>query len=52
MKKNQVSPWGKCEHSREFAIKMATKYGLQNEVIYCMDELGMTPNEAMMEWDI
>lgn len=52
LKENQVSPWVKCVHDREYAIKEATEYGLQNEVIYCMDVLGMSPDVALMEWDI
>ena len=38
--------------SREYAIKEATQFGLQNEVIYCMDLLGMSPDEALLEWSI
>lgn len=38
--------------TREEAIALAAKYNLQAEVIYCMDELGYTPEEALSEWDI
>lgn len=34
------------------AISIASVYGLQNEVIYCMDKLGMSPDEALLEWDL
>ena len=36
--------------TREEAIKIATEYWLQDEVIYCMDVLGMPPQEALDEW--
>lgn len=38
--------------TREEAIAKATAYQLQAEVIYCMDVLGYTPEEALDEWDI
>lgn len=38
--------------SREEAITLASKYGLQDEIIYCIDVLGLTPEEALDEWDI
>lgn len=38
--------------SRLLAIKIATAYKLQNEVIFCMDVLGMSPDEALLEWDL
>jgi len=38
--------------TREEAIALASKYNLQGEVIYCMDELNMSPEEALDEWDI
>lgn len=38
--------------TREEAIKLAKKYCLEDEVIYCIDELGMSPEEALYEWDI
>ena len=38
--------------SREEAIAIAEKYYLQAEVIYCMDELNMSPEEALQEWDL
>lgn len=40
------------EHTREYAIMAALPYGLQNEVMYAIDILRMTPDEAMMEWDV
>lgn len=38
--------------SRLLAIKIASAYKLQNEVIFCMDVLGMSPDEALLEWDL
>ena len=38
--------------TREEAIAKAEKYHLQAEVIYCMDELGYSPEEALDEWDL
>lgn len=38
--------------TREEAIAKAAKYMLQAEVIYCMDNLGYSPEEALDEWDI
>ncbi len=38
--------------TREEAIALASKYGLEAEVIYCMDVLNMTPEEACDEWDV
>lgn len=38
--------------TREEAISIASKYNLQEEVIYCMDELDYSPEEALDEWDI
>ena len=34
------------------AIAKAAKYMLQAEVIYCMDNLGYSPEEACAEWDL
>ena len=36
--------------TREEAIAIAQKYCLEGEVIYCMDELGCSPEEALSEW--
>ena len=38
--------------TREEAIAKAKKYYLQAEVIYCMDNLGYSPEEACDEWDL
>ncbi len=38
--------------TREEAIAKAEKYYLQEEVAYCIDILGCTPEEALDEWDI
>lgn len=38
-------------YTREEAILEASKYGLQEEVIYLMDN-GDSPNEALAEWDL
>lgn len=34
------------------AINLAKKYGLEAEVEYAMFELGMSPEEALAEWDL
>lgn len=34
------------------AIYLAEKYGLGAEVKYAMFELGMSPEEALAEWDL
>ena len=38
-------------YTREEAILEASKWGLQDEVTYLMDN-GDSPNEALAEWDI
>ena len=38
-------------YTREEAILEASKWGLQDEVTYLMDN-GYSPNEALAEWDI
>lgn len=38
--------------TREEAIVKAEKYNLQEEVIYCMDNFGYSPEEACGEWDL
>ncbi len=37
---------------RNEALILAAKYGLENEVQYCIDILGMFPEDALAEWDI
>ena len=34
------------------ALKIAAVYGLEAEVQICMDLVGMTPTEALAEWDL
>lgn len=34
------------------AIDLAEEYGLGAEVEYAMFECGMSPNEALAEWDL
>lgn len=34
------------------AINLAKKYGLEDEVECAMFELGMSPEEALAEWDL
>lgn len=34
------------------AIEKAKEFKLENEVRYCILELGMSPEEALREWDI
>ena len=38
--------------TREEAVARAKEYSLQAEVIYCMDFLGYSPEEACDEWDL
>ena len=38
--------------TRNEAIIHAAKYGLSYEVKYCIDALGMSPEEALYEWDV
>ncbi len=38
--------------SQAHALAFAAKYGLEEEVNYCIDVLGYTPEEALYEWDI
>lgn len=38
--------------SREAAISLAAKYGLENEIEHAIDVLGMFPEDALAEWDI
>ena len=38
--------------TREEAIAKTKKYSLQAEVIYCMDNLRYSPEEACDEWDL
>lgn len=34
------------------AIEKAKEFKLENEVRYCILELGMSPEEALKEWDL
>ena len=38
--------------NRKRALKIASVYGLETEVRICMDLVGMTPIEALAEWDL
>ena len=38
--------------NRKRALKIAATYGLEFEVRTCMDLVGMTPTEALAEWDL
>ena len=38
--------------NRKRALKIAAVYGLEAEVRICMDLVGMTPTEALAEWDL
>ena len=40
------------EISRKRALKIAAAYGLEFEVRTCIDLIGMTPTEALAEWDL
>ena len=39
-------------YTREQAIKMAEPYNLQQEVTDAIDTYGLSPAEALQEWDI
>ena len=38
--------------NRKRALKIAAVYGLETEVQICMNLVGMTPIEALAEWDL
>lgn len=38
--------------NREEALATASKYCLEAEVAYAIDNLGLDPMEALAEWDI
>ncbi len=38
--------------NRKRAIEIAKVYNLDHEVKWCMDACGMTPREALAEWDL
>ena len=40
------------EISRKRALKIAAAYGLEFEVRTCINLIGMTPTEALAEWDL
>ena len=40
------------EINRKRALKIAAVYGLEFEVRTCIDLVGMTPTEALAEWDL
>ena len=40
------------EINRKRALKIAAAYGLEFEVRTCIDLVGMTPTEALSEWDL
>ena len=40
------------EIRRKQALKITSVYGLETEVRICMDLVGMTPTEALAEWDL
>ena len=40
------------EINRKRALKIAAAYGLEFEVRTCIDLVGMTPTEALAEWDL
>ena len=40
------------EINRKRVLKIAAAYGLEFEVRTCMDLVGMTPTEALAEWDL
>ena len=40
------------EINRKRALTIAAAYGLEFEVRTCIDLVGMTPTEALAEWDL
>lgn len=40
------------EINRKRALKIAAAYGLESEVRTCIDLIGITPTEALAEWDL
>ena len=40
------------EINRKRALKIAAAYGLEFEIRTCIDLIGMTPTEALAEWDL
>ena len=38
--------------NRKRAIEIAKVYNLDHEVRWCIDACGMTPQEALAEWDL
>lgn len=38
--------------NRKRALKIAATYNLEAEVLVCMDLCGMSPTEALAEWDL
>ena len=38
--------------NRKRALKIASVYGLETEVRICMNLVGMTPTEALAEWNL
>ena len=38
--------------NRKRALKIAATYNLKAEVLVCMDLCGMSPTEALAEWDL
>lgn len=34
------------------AVEIAARYNLEHDVIYCVKHQGMTPYEALVEWDL
>ena len=41
-----------CRIDRKRAIEIAKVYNLDHEVRWCIDYCGMTPEEALAEWDL
>lgn len=41
-----------CRIDRKRAIEIAKVYNLDHEVKWCIDYCGMTPEEALAEWDL
>lgn len=41
-----------CRIDRKRAIEIAKIYNLDREVKWCIDYCGMTPQQALAEWDL
>ena len=40
------------QFSKEEALELAKKYHLEAEVRYAIEKAGLTPNDALEDWDL